>query len=101
VEAINSDAGNNRMQAVHKITALARLTLAVLTAEESNSDALPNFPIGNVTAYGVDTADDLVPGHAGKSQTRILSFDRCGVGMRYTACFDADAHLSRPWLKNR
>jgi hypothetical protein len=89
------------MQAVHEITALARLTLAVLTAEESNSDALPNFPIGNVRANGVNAADDFVSRHAWKSQTRILSFDRCGVGMAYTACFDADAHLSRPWLTDR
>jgi hypothetical protein len=89
------------MQAVHKITALARLTLAVLAAEESNSDALPNFPIGNVRANGVDAADDLMPRYSWQNQTGILPFHRCYVGMTYAACFDAEARLSRPWFTNR
>jgi hypothetical protein len=55
------------VRAVHKIAALTGLTLSVLSAEESNSDALPNFPVGNVKANGIDAADDLVPGHAWKS----------------------------------
>jgi len=82
------------MQAVHKITALANLTLAVLAAEESNSDALPNFLARNVRINGVDAADDLVPRHSRQNQTGILPFHRCCVGMTYAACFDAEAHLS-------
>jgi hypothetical protein len=88
------------VHAVHKITALTRFAFSILAAEESYSDALSNFPIGNVRANGVDAADDLVPGYSWKSKTRKLTFDRCDVGMTYAACFDAEAHLSRPWFTN-
>ena len=49
-------------------------------------------------ANGVDAADDLVPRYSWQNQTGKLSFHRRHVGMTHAACFDAKAHLSRPWF---
>jgi hypothetical protein len=100
VPAIGRDTGNDRTQAIHKIPALARFTFTVLAAEESYSNALPNFPIGNAWANHFDAAYDLMSRHSRQSQARKLSFERCRVGMTYSACLDAQAYLSRPWLRN-
>jgi hypothetical protein len=88
------------VQAIHKIAALARFTFTILAAEEPYSDALPNFPIGNAGANHFDAAYDLMSRHSRQSQERKLSFDCCCVGMTYSACLDAQPHLSRPWLRN-
>jgi hypothetical protein len=100
VPAIGGDTGNDRTHAIHKIAALARFTFSVLAAEESYSDPLPNFPIGNAGANHFDAAYDLVSRHSWQSQARKLSFDRCRVGMTYSACLDAQAYLPRPWLRD-
>jgi hypothetical protein len=100
VPAIGRDTGNDWVQAVHKIAALARFTFTVLAAEEPDSDALPNFPIGNAWANHFDAAYDFMSRHSRQSQARKLSFDCCCVGMTYSACLDAQPHLSRPWLRN-
>jgi hypothetical protein len=100
VPAIGRDTGNDRMQAVHKIAALARFTFTILAAEESYSDALPNFPIGNAWANHFDAAYHLMSRHSRQSQARKRSFDRCRIGMTDSACLDAQPHLSRPWLRN-
>jgi hypothetical protein len=100
VPAIGRDTGNDRMQAIHKIAPLAWFTFTVLASEEPYSNALPNFPIGNACANHFDSAYDLVSRHSRQSQARKLSFERCRVGMTYSACLDAQAYLSRPWLRN-
>jgi hypothetical protein len=100
VPAIGRDTGNDRMQTIYKIATLTRFTFAVLAAEESYSDALPDFPIGNAGANCFDAAYDLVSRHSRQSQARKLSFD-CGcIGVTYSAGLDAQAHLSRPGLGN-
>jgi hypothetical protein len=88
------------VRAVHEVAALTRFTFAVLSAKETYTDSLPDFPIGNVGSNGVDAADDLVPRHAWKSKTRKRSFDRCRVGMTYAARFDAEADLPGLWFTN-
>jgi hypothetical protein len=88
------------VRAVHEVAALTRFTFAVLSAKETYTDSLPDFPIGNVGSNGVDAADDLVPRHAWKSKTRERSFDRCHVGMTDAAGFHADAYLRGPWFTN-
>ena len=100
IPAIGRDTGNDRMQAIHKIAALARFTFTVLAAEESYSDALANFPIGNAGANHFDAAYHLMSRHSRQSQARKRSFDRCRVGMTYSACLDAQAYLPGPWLRN-
>jgi hypothetical protein len=45
VAAVGRDAGNDRVQAIHKIATLAGFTFTVLATEEPYSDTLPNFPI--------------------------------------------------------
>jgi hypothetical protein len=52
------------MQAIHKIATLARFTFSVLAAEESYSDALPSFPIGNAWANHFDAAYNLMSRHS-------------------------------------
>jgi hypothetical protein len=100
VPAIGRDTGNDRMQAIHKIAPLAGFAFTILAAEESYSNALPNFPIGNAWANHFDATYDLMSRHSRQSQARKWSFDRCCVGMTYSAGLDAQAHLSRPWLRN-
>jgi hypothetical protein len=64
VPAIGRNTRNDWVQAVHKIAALAGFTFTVLAAEESYSDALPNFPIGNAWANHFDATYDLVSRHS-------------------------------------
>jgi hypothetical protein len=52
------------MQAIHEIAALAGFTFTVLAAEESYSNTLPNFPIGNARANHFDATYDLVSRHS-------------------------------------
>jgi hypothetical protein len=88
------------MQAIHKVATLAGFTFTVLAAEESYSDPLPNFPIGNARTKHFDEAYDFMSRHSWQTQARKLSFDCSCVGVTYSACLDAQPHLSRPWLSN-
>jgi hypothetical protein len=82
--------------AVDEISPSTRLALAAMTAKETHANPLPNFPIQNSFADGVDLTDRFMTrntrvGHVGKNS----AFHGRRVAMADAARFDPDPDLSR------
>jgi hypothetical protein len=85
--------------AIEKIAAAARIAVAAVSAVPADSNALADFPSGDVRADGVDYADDFVtgnarvlnPGHAGLFDYGVAVTDSAGLD------FDADAFRGGFW----
>ena len=82
--------------AVDEISPSTRLALAAMTAKETHTNPLANFPIKNSFADGIDLTDRFMTrntriDHAGKNS----AFHGRRVAMADAACFDPDPDLPR------
>src|SRR5262245_49969098 len=89
------------MDALHEITAPAGLTDAVFTAEEADTNPLPDLPACNVRTGGIDTSDHFVTWHAWIRNAREVSVDRGHIRMTDTTRFYPDANLFGTWIHKR
>jgi hypothetical protein len=88
------------MQAIHKISAPAGFTFAILAAKEANADTLAKLPFRDVGTYLLDAADHLVSGHSRKCEPGIVSPNRGGIGMADAAGLNTNENLPRLGLGN-
>jgi hypothetical protein len=82
--------------AVDEVSPSTRLALAAMTAKETHTNPLANFPIKNSFADGIDLTDRFMTrtariDHAGKKS----AFHGRRVAMADAACFDPDPDLPR------
>src|SRR5208282_4534041 len=74
ITTVMADAGNFLVLAEIEIAAAAGIASEIMTSVPSDSDALAGFPVGNVSADGVDAAGDFVSGNARILDARPIAF---------------------------
>jgi hypothetical protein len=82
------------MQTVDEVAAAARIAFEVRPAEVPDADALADSPGADALAKGVDSSDDLVPGHP-RICYRKEPEDGNDIGVAHPACLHTDPHLAR------
>jgi hypothetical protein len=92
------DAGDFEIAASDKVAAPAAVADEARAAEPADTDALPDFPGGDLGADRVDPAGDLMARHGGVVDAGKAAGRHEGVAMADAAGLDLDAHLARSWL---
>jgi hypothetical protein len=84
-------AGDRLVGTIHEISPPARSANAAMAAEETDADALANFPTLHASAERVDCPDDFMTGYARKGDAWHEAIDGERVGMADAAGFDPKA----------
>ncbi len=101
VSPVDSYSGYHRVLTIHHVSASARLTHTVFAGDQSDTNPLTDLPFRHSAAQGFDAPNNLMPGHAG--QELDLGYgarDGGGIGVTDSACFHANANLTRSRLRD-
>ena len=85
---------------VHEIAISTEFAITARPSEEADTHALTNRPALDTGVKGIDSPDHFMPWHARPANWKE-AFHRARIRMAYSACFDAQTHLSTSWLANR
>lgn len=99
VSAVDGGSGLLLVDAVHEVTAAARLALPALAVQEADADAVTGLPGGDAGPDGVNDADDLMPRNEGARGVAAQAFHGQHVGVADAAGLHAQAHLAGCGIK--
>jgi len=99
VASVEADAGNLLVLAEDKIAAATGIAYEAVSAMPANADTLTALPEGDVGAYGVDAAGDLMAGNAWILNSWPVPFFYQRVAVADAAGFNLDAHLIASGLR--
>src|SRR5215470_8738584 len=100
ISPIRMNAGVFLVTTVHEIAILTEFAITARPSEEADTHSLTNHPALDTGAKGIDSPDHFMPWHARPANWKE-AFHRARIRMAYSACFDAQTHLSVSWLANR
>src|SRR5215471_13273774 len=61
ISAIHGDSRYHRVLTIHHVSTPARFAHAVFTGDQTDANALADFPFGHAAAQGVNAANDFMP----------------------------------------
>ena len=92
------NAGISLVSAVYEIAVTAELAIATEAVKKSDPYALTDRPSLDLGTNGIDASNDFMPRDAGPIN-REERFNSGRIRMAHAACFDANAHVIRAWVK--
>jgi hypothetical protein len=100
VTAVMADAGNFFELAIDEIAAAAGIAGETMATVPSDSNALAGFPVGNVSADGVDAASNFVSRDAWILDAWPIAFLYQRIAVADAAGFDFNSDLAAAGLRN-
>jgi hypothetical protein len=94
ISSIHGDSRYHGVLTIHHVSASAWLAHPVFAAEEADTHPLPDCPSRHAAAYGVNAANDFMPGNPRQIQIRVNARDRGRIGVTDPTCFDSNPNLA-------
>src|SRR5262249_33910087 len=100
IAPIHGRARYYRVLTMHHVSASTGFAHPVFAAEEADTDAFTDRPLGDAAADGIDAAHDLMARHPWELQTRIGTAHCGGIGVTDAAGLHPNSDLADRGLRN-
>src|SRR5215831_17035144 len=88
------------MLTIHHVSAPTRFAFPVLPTDQTDTNALTDFPAQYSRAQRLDSTNHLMPGNARQGQARVRAGDRGRIGVTDAACFHPNPNLTRSGIRH-